>query len=72
MPRKEPSLRQQLMEARANIQRQIDLLRNIPKPFPITDDSVNFIGDNCHLITMLKETLKEIEDSLARLGSDDT
>ena len=60
------------MEARANIQRQIDLLRNIPKPFPITDDGVNFIGDNCHLITKLKETLKEIEDSLARLGSDDT
>jgi hypothetical protein len=71
MPRQEPSLRQQLMDARANIQRQIDLLRLKPYPFPVTDDGVNFIGENGHLIATLKETLKEIEDSLAGLGSDD-
>ena len=71
MPRQEPSLRQQLMEARANVQRQIVLLRDKPYPFPVTDDGVNFIGENSHLIDTLKATLKEIEDSLAALGSDD-
>jgi len=59
------------MEARANIRRQIDLLRDKPNPFPVTDDGVNFIGENSHLIATLKETLREIEDSLAGLGSDD-
>lgn len=71
MPRQEPSLRQQLMEARANVQRQIVLLRDKPHPFPVTDDGVNFIGENSHLIDTLKATLQEIEDSLAALGSDD-
>ena len=71
MPRQEPSLRQQLMEARANVQRQIVLLRDKPYPFPVTDDGVNFIGENGHLIATLKQTLREIEDSLAALGSDD-
>ena len=71
MPRQEPSLRQQLMEARTNIQRQIDLLRDKPYPFPVTSDGVNFIGENSHLIATLKGTLREIEDSLAALGSDD-
>jgi len=59
------------MDAHANIQRQIDLLRLKPSPFPVTDDGVNFIGENGHLIATLKETLREIEDSLAGLGSDD-
>jgi hypothetical protein len=71
MPRQELSLRQQLMEARANVQRQIDRLRDKPSAFPVTDDGVNFIGENSHLIDTLKATLKEIEDSLAALGSDD-
>jgi hypothetical protein len=71
MPHPEPSLRQQLMEARANVQRQIVLLREKPYPFPVTDDGVNFIGENSHLIDTLKATLKEIEDSLAALGSDE-
>jgi hypothetical protein len=71
MPHPEPSLRQQLMEARANVQRQIVLLREKPYPFPVTDDGVNFIGENSHLIDTLKAALKEIEDSLAALGSDD-
>jgi hypothetical protein len=59
------------MEARANVQRQIVLLRDKPYPFPVTDDGVNFIGENSHLIDTLKATLREIEDSLAALGSDD-
>ena len=71
MPRQEPSLRQQLMDARTNVQRQIDLLRLKPYPFPVTDDGVNFIGENGHLIATLKQTLREIEDSLAALGADD-
>ena len=71
MPRPEPSLRQQLMEARANVQRQIVLLRDKPYPFPVTDDGVNFIGESDHLIVTLKATLQEIEDSLAALGSGD-
>jgi hypothetical protein len=71
MPRQEPSLRQQLMEARANIRRQIDRLRDKPSAFPVTDDGVNFIGENNHLIVALQGTLREIEDSLAALGSDD-
>jgi hypothetical protein len=71
MQRQEPSLRQQLMDARANVQRQIVLLRDKPYPFPVTDDGVNFIGESSHLIDTLKATLREIEDSLAALGSDD-
>ncbi len=59
------------MEARANVQRQIVLLRDKPYPFPVTDDGVNFIGESDHLIVTLKATLQEIEDSLAALGSDD-
>jgi hypothetical protein len=72
MPHQEPSLRQQLLDARANIQRQINLLRAKPYPFPVTDDGVNFIGENSHLMDTLKGTLKEIEESLAALGWDDT
>ena len=72
MPPPEPSLRQQLLEARANIQRQIVLLRDKPYPFPVTDDGVNFIGESDHLIVTLKATLQEIEDSLAALGAGDT
>ena len=71
MPRKEPSLRQQLMEARANVQRQIVLLRDKPYPFPVTDDGVNFIGESSQLMDTLKATLQEIEDSLAELGPGD-
>ncbi len=71
MPHQEPSLRQQLLEARANVRRQIDLLQERPCPFPVSDDGVNFIGENGHLIGVLKETLRKIEDSLARLGPDD-
>ena len=71
MPFQEPSLRQQLMDARANIQRQINLLRDKPCPFPVTDDGVNFIGENSHLMDTLKGTLGEIEESLAALGWDD-
>jgi hypothetical protein len=71
MPRQEPSLRQQLMEARANVQRQIVLLRDKPYPFPVTDDGVNFIGESSQLMDTLKATLQEIEDSLAELGPGD-
>ena len=59
------------MEARANVQRQIVLLRDKPYPFPVTDDGVKFIGESDQLIVTLKATLQEIEDSLAALGSDD-
>jgi len=71
MPHQEPSLRQQLLEARAKVQRQIDLLQEKPRPFPVSDDGVNFIGESGHLIGLLKETLRKIEDGLARLGPDD-
>jgi hypothetical protein len=71
MPHPEPSLRQQLLEARANIQRQIVLLRDKPYPFPVTDDGVNFIGESSQLMDTLKGTLRQIEESLAALGWDD-
>jgi hypothetical protein len=71
MPRQEPSLRQQLMEARANVQRQIVLLQDKPYPFPVTDDGINFIGESDHLVVTLKATLQEIEESLAALGPGD-
>jgi hypothetical protein len=72
MPRHEPSLRQQLMEARANVQRQIDLLRNKPHAFPVTDDGVNFVGESSHLIDKLTGILREIDESLTRLGPNGT
>jgi hypothetical protein len=56
-------LRQELLEARANVERQLSILRtgrrtfDEPKPIP--------------LALKLAATLKEIDDSLAQLGDDD-
>jgi len=74
MPRPEPSLRQELLEARAKVQRQIDRLRNLPHP-PATMNEHGldiFATDNGDLIARLTRILREIDGSLAGLGSDDT
>ena len=84
MPRPEPSLRQQLMDARANVERQIDKLR--ARPYPLAGvGAIGALGagfgspfrtngvmiDNDELIAKLTETLREIDEALAGLGSDD-
>jgi hypothetical protein len=84
MSRPEPTLRQELTEARANLQRQIDRLR--ARPYPYAD--VGAVGalmagfgapfranlvmiDNSELISKLTEILRGIEEALAELGPDD-
>ena len=67
MPRSGPSLRQQLLDAREKIQRQIDILRAGPASL---GKGGGFI-DNSGLIAELGETLREIDESLANLGPDD-
>jgi hypothetical protein len=65
MSNPEKSVRRQLLEARADIQRQIEIL---------SAPLVNYRGGgppNDMLIADLTATLKEIEDSLAELGADD-
>jgi hypothetical protein len=73
MPHPEPSLRQELLEARAKVQRQIDRLRNLPHPPAAMDEHGLdiFAADNRALIARLRGVLGEIDDSLARLGPDD-
>jgi len=72
MPRPEPSLRQQLKEARANVQRQIDRLRSRPTPLAAMEGfPTGGIVDDSDLIDKLKATLRDIDDCLAGLGSDD-
>jgi hypothetical protein len=69
MSKPEKSLRQELLEARAKILRQMDICANnppsnfwtagggeAPAPTPVAD---------------LEATLKEIDDALANLGEDD-
>jgi hypothetical protein len=71
MPRPEPSLRQQLIEARTKVRRQIDRLRDWPYPAAAMFGSSVGTIDNRALIAKLTETLREIDDSLAGLGPDD-
>jgi hypothetical protein len=60
----EKSVREQLLEARANIQRQIDILR--------TGQVVDYReGPPQALIADLMATLREIDDNLADLGQSD-
>jgi hypothetical protein len=66
MPKSDKSLRQQLLDARADVKRQIEILQSGPL--------VNARGggpDFEPAIAGLTATLKEIEDSLAELGEDD-
>jgi hypothetical protein len=69
----EPSLRQQLLDARAKVQRQIDRLRARAYPsaptswtlgdaFPAT---LGKLGDE------LGQTLRDIDEALSRLGPND-
>ena len=66
MSKPEKSIRQQLLEARADIQRQIEILSN-----PIVTYRGGGPPQNDMLIADLTVTLREIEGSLADLGSND-
>jgi hypothetical protein len=57
------------MEARANIRRQIDRLRVRHAPFE--PEGPKTTADDNELIARLTDMLREIDDSLARLRSDD-
>jgi hypothetical protein len=69
----EPSLRQQLLEARARVQRHIDRLRARAHPAAPTSwtpgdefpHTLSKLGDE------LGRTLREIDEALERLGPDD-
>jgi hypothetical protein len=69
----EPSLRQQLLDARAKVQRQIDRLRARAYPSAPTSwtpgdafpAALGKLGDE------LGQTLRDIDDALSRLGPDD-
>lgn len=69
----EPSLRQQLLEARAKVQRQIDRLRARAYPAAPTswtpgDEFPHALG---RLGDELGQTLRDIDEALGRLGPDD-
>jgi hypothetical protein len=78
-------LRQQLKDARANVERQIDKLRARPYPPLAGVGAIGALGagfgspfrtngvmiDNDELIAKLMGTLREIDEALAGLGSDD-
>lgn len=64
------SLRQQLLAARDNVQRQIDRLRAPPDPLAGIERAPFGAGDvgfDKELIAKLTETLREIDESLAGL-----
>ena len=62
MSRSEPSLKQQLLEARAKLERQVEIMEL---------GGVRF-GYQPGLKEKLLEELQEVEDALARLGPDET
>jgi hypothetical protein len=70
MRRAEPTFRQELMDARANLQRQIDVLRGWPHLEGDGDKPSGGLtySDNSALIAQLTEMLREIEEALAALG----
>lgn len=74
-------LREQLIEARAKVERQLDRLRARPYPYgDVGPFGAWFAGvgglirangvmiDNSELIAKLTETLRQIDDALAGLG----
>jgi len=63
--RKEKPLRVQLTEARDNLRRQLEILRNPSRPSRVMQP------DNDTLIDTLEAELREIEDSLANLKAED-
>jgi hypothetical protein len=84
MPSQEPSLRQQLNAARANVERQIDKLQ--ARPYPLANvGAIGALGggfgapfqtngvmiDNAELIARLTTILHEIDEALAELGPGD-
>jgi hypothetical protein len=66
MPKPEKSLRQQLLDARADVKRRIEILQTGPLV-----NARRGGPDFEPVIASLTATLKEIEDSLADLGEDD-
>ena len=69
----EPSLRQQLLDARAKVQRQIDRLRARAYPAAPTswtpgDEFPHALG---RLGDELSQTLRDIDEALSRLGPND-
>jgi hypothetical protein len=65
------SLRQQLLAARENVQRQIDKLRATPDPLAGVERAPFGAGDasfDKELIARLTETLRDIDDSLVALA----
>ncbi len=62
MSRSEPSLKQQLLEARAKLERQVEIMAL---------GGIRF-GYQPGLKEQPLEELQEIEDALARLGPDET
>ena len=67
MKRLEPSLREQLLDAQRNLQRQIDVMRAGPVSLGRGGAFVDFSSQ----IADLSAQLREIEDGLANLGPDD-
>lgn len=79
MPRAEPGLRQELLEAREKVLRQIERLEARPYPMMSGAGFEGAVGlrtngvmvDNRALIAKLGETLRQLDDCLARLGPED-
>lgn len=67
MSQSEKSLRKELLEARANVQRQIEILQGVSE----YERSGAPWMQAPRQVTELRATLKEIEDALADLGEDD-
>jgi hypothetical protein len=63
----EKSLRQELLEARAKLRRQIEILQQIP----LYDRGSGQYMQAPAQIAELTATLQEIEDSLTQLGEDE-
>jgi hypothetical protein len=69
----EPSLRQQLIDARARLRDQIGKLRFRPHPpnesgIGLSDDGA-IVVDNSALIAKLTAMVQEIDESLAAMGT---
>jgi hypothetical protein len=66
----EPSLREQLLTARAKVEKQIDKLRD--RPYPILDTAPfhsNVLStENRELIEKLTKLLHRLDDALEELG----
>jgi hypothetical protein len=63
--RKRKPLRQELINARLNIERQLEILRGAPQ-IKVTPSP-----DNRSLIETLEEELREIDEAIANLGTGD-